>query len=263
MSKKTAEPYVEQPDAPLFDDPTKPGAITPDSPAAVATVQRQPSTLEIFATLARDPAIPLDRIRQLLDMQREAERWDAEKAFIAAFARLKFPTIKKSAKGHNSKYAPYEQIQAIIDPILAAEGFTLSFTSGEITAQGIPIHGTLSHVQGHSRQGVMYLPRDKSGSMNEIQGVGSTTSYGQRYVAKMMLNLRFVGDDDNADSFSFLDERQTNNIIDMMNAAEMNPESQSKFLEFMKAERVGEIHKRDYEKAMTALNAKARKVRGE
>ncbi len=219
------------------------------------------SVLEIFARLARDPNIDPARIAQLMEMHREAERWQARKDFIAAFSRLKFPPIRKTAKGHNAKYAPYEEIQSVIDPILASEGFTLTFSSGELTAHGIPIHGKLSHIAGHHEPGTLWLPRDKSGSMNEIQGAGSTISYGQRYVAKMMLNLRFIGDDDDAGSRSYIDESGANNIINMIAETGMDDKAQALFLKYMNAEKVETIFARDYPKAMSALQAKLRKKR--
>lgn len=254
---RTAEPYVPS----LLDQP-EPVVEKALEPLTAASVPAPVTMYEVFAALARDPSVDPAKLKQLMELQERAEERQAEKEFIAAFARLKFPPIKKTRKGHNSKYAPYEEIQEIIDPILAAQGFTLRFTSGEMTAQGVPIHGKLAHVFGHSEVGTIYLPRDKSGSMNEIQGMGSTTSYGQRYVAKMMLNLRFIGDDDDGNAVGFINERQVNNIVDMFAACSMDPASQSKFLELMKAETVGEIHARDYPQAMNLLNAKMRKVQG-
>jgi len=218
------------------------------------------TVLEVFAGLARDLSIPLERIKGLMDMQEQAERRDAEKQFIAAFSRMKFPPIKKTSKAHNSKYASFDDIQEIINPILDREGFTLTFTSGDVTPQGIPIHGLLSHVAGHSRGAVLYLPRDKSGSMNEIQGTGSTTSYGQRYVAKMMLNLRFIGDDDDADSISAISEDQVRNIECLMDECKLSPTARSKFMEMMGCKVLSDIQQGAYKVAINFLVAKRRAV---
>lgn len=229
----------------------EPKALTPTSP------------FELLAALARDPSVQPGTIRELAETVMGLEKWAderrAEREFIAAFSRLKFPPIKKTAKGHNSNYAPYEEIQEIIDPILAAEGFTLTFTSGEPTPQGIPVYGRLSHTAGHSQQGMLTLPRDKSGSMNDIQGAGSTVSYGQRYVAKMMLNLRFIGDDDDAQKLSFVDDLAISNITNMIAATEMNASEIAKFLKFMNVDKISEIRQANYAKAMTALQAKLKR----
>jgi hypothetical protein len=42
----------------------------------------------------------------------------------------------------------------------------------------------------------MTLPLDTSGSKNNVQAVGSSTSYGKRYTATLLLNIRTKGEDD-------------------------------------------------------------------
>lgn len=233
------------------------------------TVVQQPvepaptSMYEVFARLARDTSIPIERIKQLMELQKNAEERQAEKEFNAAFARLNFPPISKSTKGQNSNYAAYEDVQAIITPILASEGFSLSFSSGEPTGQTVPMFGTLSHVSGHSRTNVINLPRDKSGSMNEIQGMGSTTSYGMRYLAKMMLNLRFVGEDnDGGGARKTVTTDQIANIREMFSRCKMDDSSKAGFFKYMQVSSVEDILQSQYARAMAQLNAKLRKVGG-
>lgn len=170
---------------------------------ALPLERQQVTVSEIISTLARDPTVDVARIAGLMELAERAEKRDAERAFVAAFSRLKFPPIVKRRNAHASKYAAMEDVQAVIDPILSAEGFTLTYSSGPANAKGeVPTFGVLAHVAGFSREGVIWLPPDGVGTrsggmnMNALQGVGSSTSYGMRYVAKMMLNLRFVGEDD-------------------------------------------------------------------
>jgi len=261
VNKKAAEHVLEQEQLP----------IAPSEPvSSLATIERggtlqQPSVLEIFSALARDKSIEVSRIRELMEMQERAEKRQAEKEFIAAMNRLqpKLPRIGKDGsidlgKGKPLKFARYETIDAAIRPLLTQEGFSISFGTATHD-KGITITATLSHSAGHSRTESMPLPFDTGPGRNSIQAVGSTISYGRRYLVCAMLNLVTVGEDTDGVGIEFLDEQQVNNIIDMFAAAEMGPDSQSKFLTFMHAERVGEIHKRDYEKAVTALNAKIRK----
>jgi ERF superfamily len=231
--------------------------VAVDEPSAI---QPANTMYEMIARMVRDPTIDPARIAQFMELQERAESRQAEKDFVSAFARLKFPPIKKSAKGHNSKYAAYEEIQAIIDPILASEGFTLTFSSGEITPQGIPIHGLLSHIGGHSRPGMLYLPRDKSGSMNDIQGMGSTTSYGQRYLSKMMLSLRFIGDDDDGVASSAITDQQQMNIEDLIAECALSPAARSKFLEMMGVKALADIQQGAYRVAINFLMAKRRTI---
>ena len=58
------------------------------------------------------------------------------------------------------------------------------------------ITGTLAHRDGHSITDEIPLSIDSSGAKNNVQGVGSTISYGKRYLVGMLLNLVFEGEDD-------------------------------------------------------------------
>lgn len=237
-------------------------------------VPAQPTTLEIFQALARDPNVEPTRIAQLMELHERAERREAEKMFIAALNRLqpRLPRVQKKGRiafeskrtgdSQNTPYALFEDIDAAVRPLLHAEGFSISFGTSPLEKGGIVITATLSHAAGHSRTESMPLPFDTSGSKNSIQAVGSTLSYGKRYLVCAMLNIITEGEDDDGAGVGFIDERQTNSIIDMFAACEMSPESQSKFLKLMKAESVSEIHKKDYGEAMTMLQAKLRQKDG-
>ena len=58
--------------------------------------------------------------------------------------------------------------------------------------------GVLRHEAGHKEEAELVLPADVSGGKNPVQAVGSSLSYGQRYVTKLLLNLasRRLGEDD-------------------------------------------------------------------
>lgn len=232
---------------------------------AVAASPRDVAS-QLMQVIAANPTAGAENLKALLDGMERITKWQAEQEFTAAFSRLKFPAIRKSAKGHNAKYAPYEEIQRIIDPILAAEGFTLTFSSGESTAQGIPTHGLLSHIGGHSRGGVIYLPPDvtntRSGSttMNALQQVGSSTSYGMRYVAKLMLNLRFIGDDDDGGPGKVISEKQLQNIRDFWHELNFTPTAESQFLEIFGVKALGDLSSDNYTAAINLLEAKRRNI---
>ena len=221
---------------------------------------------QLMQVITANPTAGAENLKALLDGMERITKWQAEQQFTAAFSRLRFPAFKKTAKGHNAKYAPFDDIQKIIDPILEAEGFTLTYSSGEANAKGeIPTFGLLSHVAGHSRQGVIYLPPDvtptRSGSttMNALQSVGSSTSYGMRYVAKLMLNLRFVDEDkDGARASDYISEKQAMEIEDMFAECSMGDDGRTKFLATFEAKSVRELYRANFAPAMNLLNAKRR-----
>ena len=195
----------------------------PTQLALIESLPENASLAQVIRVALLDERITAEKLAGLLAVQQQAEKWQAEKEFVEAFARLKFPPIAKTAKSYSSTYAPLDEIQAIIDPILASEGFTLSFSSGEPNEKGlIPIHGLLSHRLGHSRPGVLYLPAEKASSaMNNTQAMGSAISYGERYLAKMMLNLRFVGIDNDGRGGS-ITENQALQLDDLIMKSDAN-----------------------------------------
>ena len=228
-----------------------------------------PTTIEVFAGLLQNKDIEISRIRELMDVQREAERREAERLFIAAFNRIqpKLPRVVKLGKidlgrGKPIPFAKWEDVDSVIRPILAEEGMTLSFVTRTLEGDKTVMVCRLSHVAGHTWESEMPLFQDKGPGRNEMQAWGSGRQYTKRYLACDLLNIITVGEDNDAAGTGFISEQQTNTIIDMMAACEMDQQSQSKFLELMQSESVSELQKRDYPKAMSLLQAKLKKLRG-
>ena len=168
------------------------------------------SVLSIIARAATDPSVNIEKMQALLDMQERISAKQAEQEFNTAFARLsgKLPRIKRDGcvayedKKTGElvkafKFATWEAIMLNIQPLLADEGFTLSFESAPRQGDGggLMVTGTLSHAGGHSRSATIPLPLDNSGGKNNLQGYGSTFSYGRRYTATMLLNIVTEGED--------------------------------------------------------------------
>lgn len=227
-----------------------------------ALAERQPQSgdvaAQLMAVIAANPTAGGENLKALLDGMERVNKWEAERAFTAAFARLKFPAIVKGSKnaGSRSTYAAYDDIQKIIDPILSAEGFTVSYSSGPATDQGVPTIGLLSHVAGHSRPTIIYLPVDRSGAMKDqpLWGMGSTTSYGMRYCAKMMLNLRFVGEDNDGQG-ACISANQVEILREAMMKANVN---ESKMLEVYGVKVLGDLPAANFAGIQGQINQKYR-----
>lgn len=234
-----------------------------DEPGAI---QRAPSVYEIFAQLARDPNIDPARIQQLMELQERAEARQAERDFIAAMNRLqpRLPRIGKDGsidlgRGKPMKFAKYESIDAVIRPLLTQEGFSIAFGT-TANDKGITITATLSHAAGHSRTESMPLPFDTGPGRNNLQAVGSTLSYGKRYLICAMLNLVTVGEDDDGNASGAISKVQEENIQALMSECALSPEGISKFMEFMGVKALSDIQQGGYKAAINFLVAKRRKV---
>lgn len=159
--------------------------------------------MQMIERASRDPSVDIDKMERLLQMQERMLTRQAETAFNAALAAMqtelpeipRHGEIKNKSGGVQSKYAKWEDLNEIIKPILSRHGFALTFRTGNEGAK-IVVTGILSHAAGHSVSSTMHLPIDSSGSKNDVQGLGSSTSYGKRYVAGALLNLTSRGEDD-------------------------------------------------------------------
>ena len=158
----------------------------------------------------RDPLVDVEKLKALFELHERAEARSAKAAFNAAFAAMQgeLPTIDKNGKAQMNgqtryKYPLREDIIETVKPILQAHGFALRFRH-EYHEKIVKVIGILSHQAGHSEQDEFECAADHSGSKNDIQAIGSTRSYGQRYTMMALLNLvsrdpadqRIIGDTD-------------------------------------------------------------------
>lgn len=170
-------------------------AVTAESTALITVIERA----------ARDPSIDIDKMERLLAMQEKIFARQAEDAFNAAMAlcQADMPQIcpRNSNSQTNSMYAALEAIDHKARPVYTGHGFALSFGTIDCPLEGYYRQTCLvSHRGGHSRLYQADLPIDMTGMKGNqnktgIQGFGSTMSYGQRYMTKLVFNIVIGGED--------------------------------------------------------------------
>lgn len=179
----------------------------------------EPTTiLNIIDRASRDPSVDIDKLERLFRMKLEMDSRDAKAAYLTALAAMqpKLPVItkhgvisknEKDERGNKTgrqeamtKYAKWEDVVEGITPVLAAHGFSLSFRVAQPTPDRVAISGVLGHREGHTEETTLALPIDSSGAKNNVQGWGSSVSYGKRYTAFALLNISARGEDDDAAS---------------------------------------------------------------
>ena len=186
--------------------------------AVVVAQQRAEPGLQlvaVFERLAKDPAVDVSKLRELIELQRAILAREAESAFWTAFVQMQpeLPKITKDGAIVNSKtntlqskYSTNEAIQTAVRPILARYGFGLSFRhtfqpdaeskDGKMNGWDTTV-GVLAHNGGHIERDQFMARADQSGNKNDVQALGSTRSYGERYTTKSLLNIVSEGEDDN------------------------------------------------------------------
>lgn len=232
------------------------------------------SLMAVISRAASDPNTDVDKLERLLSMYERITSQQAATAFKAALAEMKpkLPVVDrkgrievraKTATGErdgkltqSTPYALWEDIDAAITPILHEHGFVLTFRSGVAQDGKITVTGVLSHNAGHSEETTITLPHDSSGSKNAVQAVGSSTSYGKRYTATLLLNIRTKGDDDDgngSDPAKLVTDEQ---VIQMRNALESVGADVVAFCRWAKISALADMRADKFEAAMTTIRAK-------
>jgi hypothetical protein len=155
--------------------------------------------------LAIEQGAGADALERIADTLEKRERWDAERAFNEAMCacQAELPAVVKTAENKQTKswYAKLEVIGQAIDPCIHKHGFSQSFGTDDSPTPGfIRIICDLRHTAGHCQRYKLDLPPDDKGMQGAVNktlvhGIGSTLSYGERYLTCMMFKVRLADRD--------------------------------------------------------------------
>lgn len=145
-------------------------------------------------------------LEKLMDLQERWEKSQAQKEFNHALAQFQqqCPTLIKKKDGHNCKYTPLGDIIAQIKDVLFNNGLSIRFEQDH--SNGITVSCIVSHLDGHKESTTMNASPDKTGSKNDVQAIGSTVTYLQRYTLIGALGITTADDD--------MDGRINGNTVD-------------------------------------------------
>lgn len=246
-----------------------------EQPAAPAPQAETVAFVQMIERAARDPNVDVDKLERLLAIQERVIERNAKAAYNAAFAEMKpkLPVIdrrgrieirEKDAKGgrtgpvtQSTAFARWEDIDEAITPILHDHGFSLTFRTDAAADGRIIVTAVLAHKDGHEeRTSIPPLPFDTSGSKNNVQAVGSSLSYGKRYAATLLLNIRTKGEDDDGQkggAAATLTDEQANRINVLLTETKSNIET---FLALAEAESVSDIAATKFDVLVKLLESK-------
>lgn len=157
--------------------------------------------IQVIERAAMNPEVDIDKMERLLQMQERVMERQAAMDYSAAMAAMQeeMPSIAERGKSHNGNYATFEDINDVAKPIMKRHGFAVSFRVKNIE-RAIEVTGVLMHKGGHREETTITLPLDDSGKKTSVQQVGSSVSYGKRYVMSAMLNITTRGEDDDGNA---------------------------------------------------------------
>lgn len=236
-----------------------------------AVVSESAALISMIERAARDPNVDIDKMERLFQMKERAEQAAAQRAFDEAFATMQpeLPEIDKRGKivitdKHNREsiiqstpYALWDDTNRMIKPILAKHGFGLSFRISQTDAK-ITTTAVLSHRGGHREETSFSASIDATGSKNNVQGWGSSFSYGKRYTGTAILNITTRGEDDDgkAAGAAMISDEQTELLVALIEETETDI---NKVLAYAKAPSLSDITATAFQRTHAMLLAKKAK----
>ncbi len=141
----------------------------------------------------------IEVLEKFLDLREREESRSAAKEFDLHFAAMQaeFGAVGKNKKGYDYNYAPLEDLQKFFGPVISKHGFSYRWTEAR-APEGKTVTIIISG-WGSSRENSFDVPFIKdpkyTKQMNDIQVMGTMSSYGQRYTFKAGFGLIIGGDD--------------------------------------------------------------------
>lgn len=160
--------------------------------------------------MARDDAVDVTKMRELVAMHRELLSEQRKTEFHIGLAEMAndMPAINRRGKIiikdkqtgqviQETRFARWEDLHRAVTPTLVKHGFALTHRTEMVESGKLRVISTLAR-NGHERETMFDLPYDTTGSKNNVQAIGSSSSYGKRYNTIMLLNIRTEGEDNDA-----------------------------------------------------------------
>lgn len=176
------------------------------APVVVAETDNSLTPMQMAYHLIQHGA-DLGSVKEMLAVSKELAADQARRAFDAALsaAKAEIPPILKNRKVDfvgktgirtNYQHEDMGEIARTVDPILARHGLSYRFRTQQQEGGSITVTCIVAHREGHAEENALTAGRDESGNKNNIQAVGSTITYLQRYTLKAALGLAASNDDD-------------------------------------------------------------------
>lgn len=217
-----------------------------------------PTTPATLLQMAVEQGADIDKLEKLMALQERWEASEAKKAYVKAMAgfREECPAISKTRTAHNSMYAGLAETIDTIKKFLSDYGLSHTWRTDQSEGR-IAVTCCVTHIMGHQECTTLEGPPDTSGSKNNIQAIGSTIAYLERYTLFAILGLASsdMDSDGGAPAKLITDEQAqeleakiTDNDIDMAAVKKWMKSS-------LKVERFAELNESGYKSVMHKIDA--------
>lgn len=250
-------------------------ANEPQGPVSTLPVPASEASaiLSMIERAARDPAVDITKLSQLMEMRERIEARNAESAFDGALTAAQAAMGRVRTDSNNpqtkSRYASYGALDAAMRPIYTQHGFALSFNTENPAPEVVRVTCRVSHRCGHSRTYQIDMPADGKGAkggdvMTKTHATGSAVSYGMRYLLKMIFNIAVSDKDDDGNSAGSGEkisaaQAEELKLICQAIADEKGLDASATmrtFCDYFKIGGFAELPAKDFDRAKIALNKK-------
>ena len=197
-----------------------------------------PTFLDMVERLAARPDIPVEKIKQIMDMQEHILDRQAKQEYNAAMVRAQARFKPVPMNGWNdhtkSKYALYADIVKTLGPDYTDEGFAVSAYEGETEkSEHIRVCMDIMHEGGWTETKWADIPIDDKGpggtkNKTATHAKGSSLSYGKSYLARGVWNIATSESDDDGNAaggtaaLEFITADQKDELVTLSNEAKMD-----------------------------------------
>ncbi len=204
----------------------------------------------------------IDKLEKLMALQERWEANEARKAYVVAMNSFKAdpPEIFKDrhvAFGKTSyDHASLANVTQSIGQSLASHGLSHRWATDQVEGGQIKVTCVITHENGHSESVTLQAGADQSGAKNNIQAVGSTVSYLQRYTLLSATGLATKDMDDDAENAEPVEKITEEQAADLKSLEEEVGADHGKFCQYMGITALCDIPASQLKKATSALESK-------
>lgn len=210
----------------------------------------------------------LEQLDKLLSLQERWEANEARKAFVVAKAAFKaeapslsknkhvgFKSRKQDATDTSYWHATLDHVAEQLSPVLSKNGLAYAWETQQSEGGLITVTCVLTHVMGHSERVSLRAGLDTSGNKNNIQAVGSTVTYLQRYTLLAITGMATTDQDNDGEGgpVQYISAQQKAELIALMKATQSDTAA---FLKYFGVESIDVLPLTEFDRAVAALNKK-------
>ena len=162
----------------------------------------------------------IDKLEKLMALQERWEANEARKAYVSAMAAFKanppdiFKTKQVAFNDVSYKHALLSDATEQIGRALSAHGLSATWKTEQSEGGMTRVTCIITHSQGHSESVSLQAGLDQSGKKNNIQALGSTVSYLERYTLFAATGLAAKDQDDDGAKHEDPQEQEQATITD-------------------------------------------------